>query len=188
MARKGSTRRAARRRRAAKLARVAPAPRSLNPSVFTSAGEWRTFGFSMGLAKKKTEALNINHVSVKQLGRELSGVAEFKVAFLRVNWEPLVVPASSDNCMVGLCIFGSSILSTTAGTDVDDLLRAGMRLRPASSRFSTTFQAPPVQVQWTKWDVKGPEVVQFVSGAPAGEIGRISGEMQILVRGVRAGP
>lgn len=165
--------------------------RTLNPGapggLALPRGETRQFGVSLRQEIRVSKAFTVDEASFVQFERELQGVAEFKVFSYTLNWEPLVTPNSTSNVMVGVVGYATEELMKLAGTELDDLLRAGMQLHPASSRKRITVQVPATNSLWYAHDETGPGFYVYVAGAANSTVpvGRITGTVNIQVRGVR---
>jgi len=152
-------------------------------ALLSSSGELRTFHVSGG-AVTGVKKLEVKASVFPQLKAELSGVAEWKLVNATFTWEPMVTPAS-DSGMVGLVALGSSMLLENLPTDVDSLLRAGMALKPASTRRSVQCSSSSLDhFQLPSTGMGGLYVHATKTGTA--ELGRVSGVLTIRVRGVGA--
>lgn len=143
-------------------------------------GEIRNFNFSAG-AIKTSGAVRFNQTNVAQLKHELSGVSEYKVISVSYTWEPLVTPMS-DTGMVGLVAGPTDAMLTALPSDIDSLLRAGMALKPASTR--RTVQTGGSFDNFLLKTVSSGGVYVYVSKPGTADLGRVSGVATIRVRGV----
>lgn len=180
-----------RRRRAGNNTNGNTGGRTLNPGtpggLALPRGEQRQFGVSLKQEIRVSKAFTVDDSSFVQFERELQGIAEFRVLSYTLNWEPLVTPNSASNVMVGVVGYATEELMKLAGSELDDLLRAGMQLHPASSRKRITVQVPVANVTWYNFDETGPGFYVYVAGAAGSTtpVGRVTGTVNIQVRGVR---
>lgn len=148
----------------------------------TVQGEIRSFNFSAG-AIKTSGLVRFSSAQVSQLKNELSGSSEYKVLSVSYTWEPMVTP-NSDSGMVGIVGAPTTIMLDSLPTDIDSLLRAGMSLRPASTRRSVQVGSGAVEFVKASEAVGG--VYVHCTKPGTAELGRISGVATIRVRGIGA--
>jgi len=150
-------------------------------------GEDRSFGVSLPTAVVKSSPYVFSEATFPMLKREVEGIQEWKMLTYRLCWEPLVVANSASNVMVGVVGFMSHDLQRAAGSNLDDLLRAGMTLFPASSRRTIVVNIPERHGLWHDWDENGPAFYVYTAAAATSTapLGRITGVAHIRVRGVR---
>jgi hypothetical protein len=176
--------RQARRRRARARANNNSRYTSGDP-LLAPGGEVRSFHVSGGVVKS-SKWFHIGPSTFDSLKRELDGIAEYKVLNARFTWEPLVGPFG-DHGVVGLATAPTGTLAKSLPTDVDNLLRAGMVLKPPSTRRSAQYSNPAVGTSWyTADDQNTGGVYVYCSKPGSGDLGRLTGVLTIRVRGIGA--
>lgn len=156
-------------------------------ALLTTNGELRTVHVSAG-AVKASKSVGLNPTNFPQLKASLVGCAEYNVINAVFTWEPMVTPFS-DSGMVGLvATHTEDLLDALPVSDVDGLLRAGMALRPASTRRSVQFNTG--KGEWWLASSSGRQGGVYVYCTKPGtqDLGRLSGVLTIRVRGVGALP
>jgi hypothetical protein len=163
--------RAARRR-----ARKRGSPNNSNGAVST---QYRSVSVTGG-AISKTTVLYLGSKCFGALSMALSGFAEWRLVRATFWWEPMV-NVGSDKGAVLISAYPTDDMKPP--TDIDTLLRAGGKLRPASSRHSTSVQGVD---EWkTTRDPNGGLIV-YLSKESTEAVGRISGTIEVRTRGVGA--